>query len=358
MSAATLQFLIPGDVRSATGGYIYDRRMVVGLRALGWRVSVHALDGSFPRPTAAALAHAGEVLAGLPDGALVLVDGLALGPMAKLIEAQCRRLALVALIHLPLAAEIGLAPRVAARLQRGEQRALEYVRHVIVTSAITQRQLNARGVGPGRCTIIEPGTDTAALARRRHHGRLRMLCVATVNEGKGHELLVEALAPLAHAPWQLHCVGSLTRSARTVRRLRAQLRRLGLHRRVILAGEVGRNRLERFFRTSDLFVLATRSESYCMAVAEALAHGLPVISTRTGAIPWLVGSKAGLLVEPGDGAALRQALARVLADPALLPRLARGARAARAQLPHWTAACKRLAAVLERIHAEHRGRGG
>jgi glycosyltransferase involved in cell wall biosynthesis len=358
MSAAALQFLIPGDVQSATGGYVYDRRVVAGLRALGWKVTVHPLHGSFPQPNAAALAHAADVLAGLPRDALVLVDGLALGPMAQLIEAQCQRLALVALIHLPLAAEIGLAPRVAARLQRGEQRALAHVRHVIVTSAITQRQLNARGVRLERCSIVEPGTDTAALARRRYHGRLRMLCVATVNEAKGHELLVEALAPLAHASWQLNCIGSLTRSAPTVRRLRAQLQRLGLQERVILAGEVGRDRLEQFFLASDLFVLPTRSESYCMAVAEALAHGLPVISTRTGAIPSLVGSEAGLLVEPGDGPALRRALARALADPALLPRLARGARAARARLPRWTAVSERMAAVLQRIHAERRGLSG
>ena len=59
------------------------------------------------------------------------------------------------------------------------------------------------------------------------------------------------------------------------------------------------NSKQRYDRT-DVFVLATLRETYGMAVAEALAHGLPVVSTSTGAIPALVGTDAGLLVAPGD----------------------------------------------------------
>ena len=47
--------LVPGDPATRTGGYIYDRRIVEGLRARGWRVPVHSLDASFPLPTPAAL---------------------------------------------------------------------------------------------------------------------------------------------------------------------------------------------------------------------------------------------------------------------------------------------------------------
>jgi glycosyltransferase involved in cell wall biosynthesis len=349
MSARSLEFVIPGDLGGATGGYVYDRRMVAGLRALGWRVTVHALDGSFPYPSAAALAHAGAALAALPRDALVLIDGLAVGPMAELIEQQGRRLALVALIHLPLAAEIGLAPRVATRLRECEQRALQHVQHVILTGASFQPSVYAGGVDAARCSVVEPGTDLAPLARRRYDGTIEMLCVATVSEGKGHELLVEALAALTHLPWRLRCVGNLTRSPSTVRRLREQLQHLALEERVTLAGEVDRARIEQFYLASDLFVLPTRLESYGMAVAEALAHGLPVISTRTGAIAKWVGAEAGLLAQPGDGAAFRGLLARALSDPALLGRLAQGACAVREQLPRWPLACERMAGVLARI---------
>ena len=100
-----------------------------------------------------------------------------------------------------------------------------------------------------------------------------------------------------------------------------------------LVGELDASALEDFYDRSDLFVLATLRETYGMAVAEALAHGLPVVSTRTGAIPDLVGSDAGLLVPPGDVQALTDALSRVIGDADLRARLAAGARDVRPTLP-------------------------
>jgi glycosyltransferase involved in cell wall biosynthesis len=346
MSGCSLDFLIPGDLQAPTGGYVYDRRMIAGLRDLGWQVTVHSLDASFPQPTAAALDHAREVLARLPDQALVLVDGLALGAMPQLVHPHANRLRLLALIHHPLAAESGLAPDQALDLARSERLALQAMHRVLVTSHATQRVLLAYGVDPARVSVVEPGTDPAPLTPRRRGDTLAMLCVATLTARKGHDLLFEALAPLS-PHWQLTCVGSLNRSAATVAALRDQLRRLGLERQVVLAGEVDEGALAQCYGQADLFVLPTRFEGYGMAVAEALAHGLPVISTPVGAIPELVGSRAGLLVATGDVGMLRAALARVLSEPALLNTLALGAAAVRGTLPGWPQCCARMSQVLQ-----------
>jgi glycosyltransferase involved in cell wall biosynthesis len=346
-----LEFLIPGDLRAASGGYVYDRRMIAELRALGWRVTVHALDASFPHPTLPALAHAHRLLASMPAHALVLIDGLALSAMPEVSRAHSTRLELLALIHMPLAAEVGIAPELARCLQHSELRALHTVRHVIVTSHSTRQMLLACGLESEQISVIEPGTDEAPLASRGRDALVKMLCVATINPGKGHDLLVEALAPLTPLPWHLTCVGSTTRYPAAVAQLRTGLQQLGLSERVTLVGEIEAAALSGFFLNADLFVLPTRFESYGMAVAEALAHGLPVVSTRTGAIPALVGSQAGLLVEPGDLDALHDVLARVLSEPTLLANLATGAAAIRSRLPRWEAASARLALVLERIQA-------
>jgi glycosyltransferase involved in cell wall biosynthesis len=173
-----------------------------------------------------------------------------------------------------------------------------------------------------------------------------MLCVATLTPRKGHDLLFEALVPLS-PHWQLTCVGSLTRSPATVAALRHQLRRLRLERQVVLAGEVDSAALAQLYAQANLFVLPTRFEGYGMAVAEALAHGLPVISTPVGAIPELVGSQAGLLVAAEDVAMLRAALDRVLSEPALLNALARGAQAVRDTLPRWPDSCALMSRVLQ-----------
>ena len=88
------------------------------------------------------------------------------------------------------------------------------------------------------------------------------------------------------------------------------------------------------------------------AIAEALAHGLPVISTPTGGIAGLIGTDAGLLVPPDDADALRVALTRVLCEPQLRVRLARGAAAARLKLPRWQHTCERLSQILEQLGAQ------
>jgi glycosyltransferase involved in cell wall biosynthesis len=347
MSERSLEFLIPGDLEAATGGYGYDRRMIAGLRELGWQVAVHQLDASFPQPSIGALEQARERLAHLPEGALVLVDGLAAGAMPQVLRPQAARLRMLALVHHPLAAESGLAADRAQELVRSERLALEAMRHVIVTSAATQRALEAYGVGPDRVSVVEPGTDAAPLAQGERGDTVRMLCVGALIPRKGHDLLFDALARLATDRWTLVCAGSAMRDPDTAARLHRQLQRLGLSRRVRLDGEVDAGTLERLYRESDLFVLPARVEGYGMAVAEALAHGLPVIGTDVGAVAQLVGERAGLLVQPDDVGQLHAALARVLTEPALRVRLAAGAAQVRSTLPGWPRSCRRMSGVLE-----------
>ena len=98
-----LTFVVPGDLETRTGGYGYDRRIVDGLRERGWRVDVVSLDGTFPFPTRAAREEAGRALAAIPDGATVLIDGLALGVLPDEAEREGKRLNLVALVHHALA---------------------------------------------------------------------------------------------------------------------------------------------------------------------------------------------------------------------------------------------------------------
>jgi glycosyltransferase involved in cell wall biosynthesis len=127
----------------------------------------------------------------------------------------------------------------------------------------------------------------------------------------------------------------------------AAIRRLGLDDRVTLVGELDARELDEQYDRADVFVLPTLQETYGMAVAEALARGLPVVSTTTGAIADLVGERAGLLAPPGDVEALAGALARVMGDVRLRARLAEGARRVRDRLPDWQRACAEMATALE-----------
>jgi glycosyltransferase involved in cell wall biosynthesis len=345
----SLVLMVPGPLGTRTGGSIYDRRMAEGLRRCGWNVRVCELEGHFPEPSSAALDEAARVLKAVPDDSVVVIDGLALGSMPDQIEREGQRLRIVGLIHLPLAADVGLDRQTAQRLEANERRALACVSLALVTGQSTASTLVRYGVEPDRLVLVEPGTDAAPRARGSDGGPLQLLCVATLNCGKGHDILFRALADVPQRNWRLTCAGNLRRHPGTSERLRVLLGTLRLEDRVSLAGELDELTLAECYHRADLFVLATRHETYGMAVAEALAHGLPVISTTTGAIPQLVGDDAGLLVPPGDAAALTHALSLALGDSQRRARLAAGARRAAERLPTWDAAVHKMSAALERV---------
>jgi glycosyltransferase involved in cell wall biosynthesis len=340
--------IVPGRLDTRTGGYEYDRRIVEGLRNEGWWVDVRELGGRFPRPTSADRQNAARVLSGLPSRSVVVVDGLALGALPDEMEREASRLRFVALVHHPLALETGIDRGLQEQLRSTERRALAAVRHVVVTGHATAKVLDDYAVPPSRISVIEPGTDPAPLARGSGGDTVQMICVASLVPRKGHDLLLRALAAVPQRNWRLRCVGS-DRDADTSRKLRELQRELALTDHVEFEGESDSSAVASRYDTADLFVLATWYEGYGMAVAEALARGLPVVSTRTGAIPEIVPEHAGVLVEPGDVAALTTALAEIIRSPSLRARLAEGARRARARLPTWPMAVVKLTTVLESV---------
>jgi glycosyltransferase involved in cell wall biosynthesis len=360
VSQHLLHFLVPGSLTTATGGYHYDRRLIEGLRALGWQVAVRSLDPGFPFPGREALAEAAGVLSSIATDELVLIDGLALGAMPELLASHASRLRLIALVHHPLALETGLPVAVARGLAESERAALCLVRHVIVTSEFTRAILGRYAVDPACVSVIEPGTDAVprSLAERSKAAlddrAWQLLCVATITPRKGHAVLIEALAGLRHLPWELVCVGSTERSPQTAQALRHQIGTAALGERVRILGELAGPALEECFAAADLFVLATLYEGYGMVVAEALAHGLPVVATRTGAIADLVLPEAGRVVEPGDPNTLRNALSELLTNSEAYAALVVGAHAARDRLPRWPQTCLKAANILEALKQQGR----
>ena len=336
-----IAFVVPGRLNQLTGGYIYDAHIVAGLKRLGHRVAVKDLRG----------AEATRVFASLPDEAVVIVDGLAGGVLPREIARESHRLRFIALVHHPLAHETGISKADARRLWRSERETLQHVRHVVVTSPATASLLRREyAVNARRVTCIEPGTDRAAASRGS--GR-SLLSVGTLTPRKGHLALVRALARLKHVDWHLTCVGSLTRDPKTVRRVRAEIRKAGLEERISLVGETSSHRrLRQHYARAGVFVSPTEYEGYGMAVAEAIASGLPVVSTPTGAIRQIVGRDAGILVPPGDVGALAAALERMLTDARARRQFRAGALRRRSALPTWPQAVRQMAAVVRKVAAE------
>jgi len=351
-----LAFLVPGRLDQLTGGYIFDRRIVEGLRASGHAVAVVELAGTYPDADATARRAVADALAALPDGAVAVIDGLALLGAVDCVAGAAQRLRLVAFVHHPLAKETGLDATTSARFAALEAELLRQMRGIICPSAATARALRGYGVAPQRIAIVPPGTDKPPGAGSDApppppKTGLRLLSVASVTPRKGHLVLIAALATLADLAWQLRCVGSLTRDPAAVAALRHSIAKADIGERVMLVGERSPAALAAEYRAADCFVLPSFHEGYGMVFAEAMAHGMPIVAARAGAVPDTVPDSAGLLVPPGDAAALAAALRRIIGDHGLRRRLAAGAREAGAALPDWPQSVAAWAAALDRLAA-------
>jgi len=348
-----IAFLVPGALDQLTGGYLFDRHVVEGLRAAGRAIDVIELPGRYPEPDEISRQAASEALARLPDGAVAVIDGLALLAFADCLEREAKRLKIVAFVHHPLADETGLSERERNRAAALEARLLKLARGVLAPSESTARLVAAYGVARDRIAVTPPGTPKPKrpVRRRPSRGHVEFLCVASLTPRKGHMILVEALAALRDRDWHCRCIGSPTREPDTASAVRYEIGRQGLNGRIALEGEWEPSRLGEAYAAADAAVLPSFHEGYGMALAEALSHGLPVISTTAGAIPDTVPPGAGLLVPPGDVAAFTQALRRFLDEPPLRARLAAGARKAGARLPDWPEAVSGWAASLDRLTA-------
>ncbi|MEM8588482.1 MAG: glycosyltransferase family 4 protein [Pseudomonadota bacterium] len=343
-----IAWLQPGPLDTRTGGFIYNRRIMA---AMDQDVRLVELGGGFPLPSPAERRDAAERLAELPDSTVTVIDGLALGVLADEAAAEAARLRLIGLVHHPLALETGLSDDQARVFADSERRALAQVRHVFVTSDATAAGLAGYGVSSDRVDVVTPGTDPAPLRGSQDDGPIRLLCVATLTPRKGHAVLMSALAQLNDLDWVLDCYGSLDRDPACVTEVRRQIERLGLTDRVHLHGERDPGDLSDAYAAAGAMVLPSFHEGYGMALAEALASGLPIVSTTAGAIPDTVPSDAGLLVPPGDSESLAAALRAVIGDPGVRRDLSDGAARARAALPTWPAQAARFSKILRRVTA-------
>ena len=178
------------DLAAPSGGNVYDRRVSAGLSSLGWDVREILAGGDWPRPDATARAELRTALDQLDSGELVLFDGLVACGIPEIVVPAARRLRVVVLVHLRLAAETGLAADIRDDLDRREREVLHAAHAVVATSPWAASELTSHHDLPvDRVHSADPGVDSSPLARGTD-GASQLLCVASVTPRKGHDLLM------------------------------------------------------------------------------------------------------------------------------------------------------------------------
>lgn len=148
---------------------------------------------------------------------------------------------------------------------------------------------------------------------------------ARIEMGKGPCVLAEALALVRQR--RSDVLVRLAGTGPAVQEVKSRVRELGLNGSWEFVGAYeGTVGCSAFMRTLDVFVLPSFAEGTSKSVIEAMSHGLPTITTNVGGLPDLITSESGILIPPGDSAALADAMLRLASDPLLRERMGQAAR--------------------------------
>jgi glycosyltransferase involved in cell wall biosynthesis len=329
-------FVTVGDTGRKTGGYLYNGRVIFGLRQRGLEIEEVVVCGASPEEQRIAALRLGSTFDHSRFDTIV-VDALARIAVAPHLDRWLSSRPVVALVHeLPSVARGGSGPEIIAR-ERDYEEPLLRADRLVVVSDHGRTVLLDRGASPERIHVVPPGFDGVSAGHEPHArrgGPVRALCVAQWIPRKGILTLVEA--------WKLHerkgamlvLIGETDPDPDYALLVRAAIE-TAPRGSIVVSGCVDDASLRAAYASAELFVLPSRYEGYGIVYAEALAFGLPIIACDTGPVPDLVGREAAVLVQPDDKEALSAALNRLLGNPRLRVRMSAAAGRRVSRLPRW-----------------------
>ncbi len=153
----------------------------------------------------------------------------------------------------------------------------------------------------------------SAASRRRGDGPLRVLYVGRLSTAKNVHVLVDAMAALKAGGDQADCVIVGEGPERSA--LEQRIDRNGVSTSVRLAGGMSLNGVLDYYERADVLVLASETEGWPKAIAEAMAFGVVCVGSDRGLVPWMLGDGRGIVVPPGDVAPLAAALKDICRRP-------------------------------------------
>lgn len=203
---------------------------------------------------------------------------------------------------------------------------------VVCISDFTRSQL-CRVTDPSlwdRFHVVRCGIDLVAFSQRPSRPMRsvpRVVIVGRLSPEKGHGILLEAISRLARDDMGLEV--EIIGDGPFAEAIRREERALGIDKQVVHAGELLPEEVAHRLADADIFCMASFSEGLPISIMEAMAVGVPVVTTWIGGIPELaVNEVTAMTVPPGNSEALAKALKRLLLEPKLCDRLITEGRAA------------------------------
>ena len=321
-----LVFALPAPAQTGGGGGAdYIDGLAGGLRHIGVRADI--IIGDSPD---------------FPAGSIPVIDGMLLPRLHDRLVDLVRADA-VALVH-HIAAAAGRDDASRANVLALSRTMLPRLRRVAATSGpVADRLRSDFGVA---AYPLPPGTRDAEPATPDHDAPI-ILSVGVLTRRKGHDRLLQTAARLLDLPWHLVIAGDSQREPDHPTELLALAEELGIAGRVRILADPTSEALEREWRRTTVFALATRWEGYPAAVAEAMKRGIPSLVTTGANADEVLPSEAGVICPLDDMATFGKCLRRLLFDADLRADMAASALAAGKSLPRWTDRAREFRTFLE-----------
>jgi glycosyltransferase involved in cell wall biosynthesis len=240
---------------------------------------------------------------------------------------------------------------------------VEVVAHasrVLMLSPLEEPILIAMGARRDKLDIVSNGVDPYFLedvgeeglrkSLERFNlpqGKLLMLFVGNHTQNKGLDIFLRAVAIMGGQTTAV--IAGAIRSRAEHAQLLSSCGILESDPRVVFTDFISKEELRALYNTADMFVFPSRADTLPLVILEAMASGLPVVSTRVGGIPYQVTPNTGILVEPDDARGLADALTRLCSDAALRHSLGDAARERVCRLFDWQVSAQHAVEVYQQV---------
>jgi glycosyltransferase involved in cell wall biosynthesis len=223
-----------------------------------------------------------------------------------------------------------------------------------------QGLLGGLGVPADRVHVVTNGVNEFYLkkpvleeldAARRKFGlstKPILLFMGSLHGYKGLDVFLRSLGGITE-PFQAVVAGQFKHEQERTKVLRESGLPDAMAESVIFTNAVSNEELRALYSLSSLFVYPTKGDTLPLVVLEAMACGLPVVSTSIGGLPFMVGPAEGVLVGPGDAAAVARAVDSLLKDPIRRGEMGRSAHAKVLSRFRWDAAAQKAFDGYERV---------
>jgi glycosyltransferase involved in cell wall biosynthesis len=331
-----LHFIIPGDINTPAGEFIYIKKIIDGLRGKKYKVFMHNLPGDFPFPGENSLTQCEILLNSMPSDDMVLIHSTAFGSVPALIEKCAITHKLVGLIHMPTLMGKDLSIYQKELVLSAEKTIYTYVKHYIVSNEYAQNTLLEKGLAASQIHMVAPGIDNYPLRATYPQVPKNLLSIANYTRKNGLINLVKALSALKTKNWVLSCYGSKDFDMPYVNEINMLIRRNGLSDRIYLHGPVPHDKISEIYQHADLFIQPSDHETFGMTISEALMHGIPILASSGGLINKTIPQTMAKFFKPGNIYDIQSILELLLDNPSIYSDLCKHASQFHTTARNWT----------------------